>query len=133
MRRYGGIAPSAGTRIPADMRQRVIQRDALATGGCVGFGRLPGPCEFAIELDHVRASGGMGLKSTTCDCNLVSLCGQHHRYKTDNGKKARPKLLAYLERFRYTPHAEGHLDTPDHSHVELVHGCSSCDEIRMRA
>jgi 5-methylcytosine-specific restriction endonuclease McrA len=109
MRRYGGLKPSAGTRIPTDMRTRVLTRDQRATGGCVGFGRLPGECEYALELDHVRASGALGMKSVTCDCNLVALCGAHHKHKTFNGRDGRRVLLAYLEQFAYGPHVEGHV------------------------
>jgi hypothetical protein len=109
VRRYAKPKQSQGTRIPPTMRLRVHDRDALATGGCVGFGRLPGPCEGPIEQDHVRASGGVGMKSVTCDCNLVDLCNGHHRYKTEHGREARPVLLDYLARFGYTPHAEGHI------------------------
>lgn len=75
------------------MRLDVLVRD----NGCIGFGRLPGDCSGGLELDHVRASGGMGMKSRTEPDNLVSLCGAHHRYKTANGRTARPILLAYLE------------------------------------
>jgi hypothetical protein len=107
LRRYTPLKASTGTRIPDPIRHRVARRDRAATGGCVGLGRLPGACEGALELDHVRASGGMGMKSVTCDCNLVQLCGAHHRYKTENGKVARPILLEYLARFEYERH-EGH-------------------------
>jgi hypothetical protein len=86
------------------MRVRVLTRD----NGCVGFRLIPGvECLGALSLDHVRASGGVGLKSITCDCNLVSLCPMHHLYKTENGRAVRPLLLAYLERFEYGAH-EGH-------------------------
>lgn len=93
VRRYAPIKPSAGTRIPPDMRLRVLTRD----NGCVGFGRFPVECSGPLELDHVRASHGMGMKSRTEDDNLVSLCGNCHRYKTAYGKEARPILLDYLE------------------------------------
>jgi 5-methylcytosine-specific restriction endonuclease McrA len=92
IRRYAPVKPSRGTVIPADMRLRVLQRDQ----GCVGFGRFPVACGGGLELDHVRASGGMGMKSRTEDDNLVSLCGNCHRYKTAFGRQARPILLDYL-------------------------------------
>jgi 5-methylcytosine-specific restriction endonuclease McrA len=92
MRRYAPLKPSRGTVIPADMRLRVLRRDQ----GCVGFELLPDECAGPLELDHVRASHGVGLKSDTTDANLVSLCGFHHRYKTEHGREARPLLLAYL-------------------------------------
>lgn len=119
MRTYGGLKPSAGTRIPPDMRLRVLTRD----DGCVLFGRAPGDCQFANELDHVRGSGGMGMKSVTCDCNLVTACGAHHRWKTEHGREGREIELAYLDRFGYTTHSEGHLD---HAHVDPVFGCGDC-------
>lgn len=93
MRRYSGLKASSGTRIPHLMRLEVLVRD----NGCIGFERLPGDCAGGIELDHVRASGGIGMKSPTEPSNLVSLCGAHHRYKTEHGRAARPVLLAYLE------------------------------------
>lgn len=111
MRRYAPLAPSKGTVIPPDMRLRVLQRDS----GCVGFRLLPGDCVGGLELDHVRASHGMGMKSETTDANLVALCGYHHRYKTANGKVARALLLDYLER------AEGGC-----SHVDPVFDCDAC-------
>lgn len=69
--------------------------------GCVGHRILgmPGPCTFGIELDHVRASHGMGMKSETVASNLVSLCPVAHRFKTDYGREWRPKILAYLAQF----------------------------------
>lgn len=92
IRRYAPLKPSRGTVIPTDMRLRVLSRD----NGCVGFGRFPVTCAGPLELDHVRASHGMGMKSETSDKNLVSLCGACHRWKTGFGREARPVLLAYL-------------------------------------
>lgn len=96
LRRYAPPKASRGTTIPAELRIEVLTRD----NGCVGFGRLPGPCSGPLELDHVRASHGMGMKSRTTADNLVALCGTHHRYKTGFGREARPVLLAYLESVR---------------------------------
>jgi 5-methylcytosine-specific restriction endonuclease McrA len=56
------------------------------------------PCDGALDVDHVRASGGLGLKSPTHRTNMVVLCRHHHRAKTEYGKVWRPLLLAYLER-----------------------------------
>jgi len=42
----------------------------------------------------------MGMKSPSTEDNLVVLCGAHHRWKTENGREARPLLLAYLEALR---------------------------------
>ena len=79
MRRYAPIAASRGTVIPASLRLRVLTRD----NGCVGFGRFPVECAGGLELDHVRASGGMGMKSRTAEDNLVALCGACHRWSYD--------------------------------------------------
>ena len=93
LRRYAPLKQSRGTVIPPRMKLDVFERDA----GCVGFGRLPGDCAGGLEPDHVRASHGTGMKSRTEPDNLVALCGSHHRWKTENGREARPLLLAYLE------------------------------------
>jgi 5-methylcytosine-specific restriction endonuclease McrA len=64
--------------------------------------RLPlpsvGVCDGPLDVDHVRASGGLGMKSPTHRTNMVVLCRHHHRLKTDWGKTWRPLLIAYLER-----------------------------------
>jgi 5-methylcytosine-specific restriction endonuclease McrA len=95
-RRYATPKASRGTVIPYPTRIAVLVRDARETGGCVGFKRFPGPCAGPLELDHVRASHGMGMKSATTEDNLVSLCGACHRWKTEHGRTARPILLDYL-------------------------------------
>lgn len=115
MRRYTEMKPSRGTSIPPDVRLYVLRRDE----GCVGFGRFPTECSGALELDHVRASHGMGMKSETTAGNLVSLCGSCHRWKTEHGREARPILLDYLA-------------SADHPHVELVEGCDECRAVRAR-
>lgn len=126
MRRYAPLKPSAGTRIPAAMHVRVLTRD----GGCVGFRRLPGECMGGLELDHVRASGAVGMKSVTCDCNLVSLCASHHRHKTQHGRAARPVLLDYLARFDYGGHPDGHAVIEDCGHIDPRWDCATCQERR---
>jgi 5-methylcytosine-specific restriction endonuclease McrA len=55
-------------------------------------------CQGPLDVDHVRASGGLGMKSPTHRTNMVVLCRHHHRLKTDWGKTWRPLLIAYLER-----------------------------------
>jgi hypothetical protein len=93
LRRYSVIKKSSGTTIPARLRGQVKAAD----GGCVGYlVGMEGGCSGAIELDHVRASGGMGMKSATERGNLVSLCGKHHLERTLNGRKYRPLLLEYI-------------------------------------
>ena len=98
---------SAGTVIPNRIRTRVVIRDAgLCVPALVGIAH---DCSPGRELDHVRASGAIGRKSVTCDCNLVTTCPNGHRVKTENGREARPPLLDYLARFGYGPHVEGHV------------------------
>lgn len=55
-------------------------------------------CDGPLEVDHVRASGGLGIKSPTHRTNMVLLCHWHHKLKTEYGRIWRPLLLAYLER-----------------------------------
>lgn len=92
LRRYAPPKHSSGTHIPHLLRLEVISRDR----GCVGFGRFPVECSGPLELDHVRASHGMGMKSETSLRNLVALCWSCHRWKTEHGREARPILLDYL-------------------------------------
>lgn len=99
LRRYAPIAKSRGTVIPPAVRLEVYARDGYR---CVceraGFpedvvaacAQVPG-----IELDHVRA-GGTGIKSRSTPDNLVILAPVAHRWKTLNGRRARPLLLEYL-------------------------------------
>jgi 5-methylcytosine-specific restriction endonuclease McrA len=86
--------------IPAVIRAQVRARDH----GCV-FERLgiPHRCFGQLELDHVRASGGLGLKSATTLDNLVLLCPWAHREKTLHGRRWRPVLLAWIERAKSEP------------------------------
>lgn len=85
------VKPRRDPVTPA-LRAYVLQRD----GGCVG--REYSGCEGPIEIDHVRASGGLGLRSSSEKGNLVALCRWHHRAKTEYGRIWRPLLLAYLDR-----------------------------------
>jgi 5-methylcytosine-specific restriction endonuclease McrA len=80
--------------VPPSVRAHVRERDR----GCV-FTRLgiPHPCLGALELDHVRASGGLGLRSRSTPDNLVLLCPAAHRAKTLDGRRWRPVLLAWIE------------------------------------
>lgn len=93
MRRYSALRQaSPGERVPSAVRRAVLDRDRT----CVGRGRLPGDCFGGLELDHVRASHGIGMKSSSTADNLVALCSSHHRWKTEHGREARPVLLEYL-------------------------------------
>lgn len=91
---------SAGTRWPDEVREAIRRRDG---GRCVcanaGF-----PLEvirrclgFPVELDHVRASGGLGMKSRSTVDNGVCLSGSCHLWKTEHGREARPLLIAYID------------------------------------
>ncbi len=94
LRRYAPIAASRGTVIPSAVRAEVVKRDPFCVGPSVG---MDGRCYGSSELDHVRASGAVGMKSASTPDNLVRLCSAHHRVKTGDGRKWRPVLLAYLE------------------------------------
>jgi hypothetical protein len=59
---------------------------------------IPHDCFGQLELDHVRASGGLGLRSRSTSDNLVLLCPSAHRLKTLAGRRWRPVLLAWIER-----------------------------------
>lgn len=83
----------ARDRVTPEVYQQVRNRDAGCVGAIIG---MPGSCYGRIEVDHVRASGGLGMRSPSTVDNLVSLCGQHHRMKTEAGRTWRPKLLTYL-------------------------------------
>ena len=95
MRRYTPLKPSRGTVIPAEVRVAVHLRDQGCVGRLLGW---PHDHTSALELDHVRASGGMGMKSPSTADNLVALCGECHRWKTEHGRTARVELVDYLER-----------------------------------
>ena len=94
LRRYAPMKPSRGTVIPVSVRREVEYRDRLCVGYVVG---MPGECGGSYELDHVRASGGLGIKSPSTVSNLVRMCSNHHRVKTEAGREWRPRLIAYLE------------------------------------
>jgi hypothetical protein len=82
------------------VRAQVWARDQ----GCV-FTQLgiPHDCFGRPELDHVRASGGLGIRSSSTPGNLVLLCPWAHRIKTLHGRLWRPVLLAWIERAEREP------------------------------
>jgi hypothetical protein len=57
---------------------------------------MPGLCLGAVELDHVRASHGMGMKSESIATNAAQLCGWHHDLKTRDGRTWRTALLTVI-------------------------------------
>ena len=81
----------------AELRINVLYRDEGCVAERAGFPNATAH-GFPLEIDHVRASGALGKKSRTTLDNLVVLCRDHHRWKTEHGREARPLLLAYLER-----------------------------------
>lgn len=117
IRRYAPIAPSRGTEWPTEVRRAIRARDG---GYCVGERAGFPPDVLAkcirvpVELDHVRASGALGMKSRSTVDNGVELDPFCHRWKTQHGKTARPLLIAYIEG-----------KEPGCTHVDPVFGC--CD------
>jgi len=105
LRRYTPLKQSRGTVIPTMLRIEVYERDGYCVGRQVGF---PTICAGRLELDHVRASHGIGMKSETSKANLVALCSNCHLWKTTHGRFARTMLLHYLGQFE-DPHA-AHVD-----------------------
>lgn len=90
MRRRGGLKPSQGTTWPRDVREHIATHQA----GCIGpLAGMLGRCDPGIELDHIRASHGMGMKSDSIATNGAHLCLFHHDMKTRNGKTWRPRLI----------------------------------------
>ena len=76
------------------VRAHVRERDRGCVFSRLGISHL---CLGALELDHVRASGGLGLRSRSTPDNLVLLCPAAHRIKTLAGRRWRPVLLAWIE------------------------------------
>jgi hypothetical protein len=113
VRRYTNIKPSKGTTWPVEVREAAYARDQGCLGPRVG---MPGECAGEVELDHIRASGAIGMKSRSTLDNAASLCGTHHRIKTNAGRTWRPLLIDLVER----------LMSGDCAHVDPVSGCPSC-------
>ncbi len=101
LRRYAPMKPSRGTVWPQEVARAIRARDKLCVGPRAGFPELweDWRPDSPMEIDHVRASGGMGMKSRSTEDNGVLLCSWCHRWKTEHGREARPLLLAYLARF----------------------------------
>jgi hypothetical protein len=81
---------------------------------------MPGECYGALEPDHVRASGGISMKSRSTLDNGAMLCSNHHRLKTENGRTWRPILLDYID------------GKSECGHVDPKYGCPVCLQ-RVRA
>lgn len=110
LRRYAPMKQSRGTVIPPEVRRAVVARDGYCVCDRAGFPLdVQRRCgDSPDELDHVRASHGIGMKSESTVGNLVVLSGWCHRWKTEHGRKARELLLDYLARVD-DPHA-AHVD-----------------------
>ena len=109
LRRYAPLRPSKGTQWPAAEKIAIYERDQGCVGPRVG---MPGDCFGGLEPDHVRASRGIGMKSESVRSNGVALCSSHHRMKTEEGKRWRPRLIDYLE--------------GNCGHVDPRHDCPAC-------
>lgn len=87
------MKPSTGTQWPREVLTRLRERDRLCVGYVIG---MPGDCYGALEPDHVRASGAIGMKSPSTFENGAMLCSTHHRLKTERGREWRPRIIAYI-------------------------------------
>ena len=94
MRRYTPIKASRGTTWPLAVQVQIRHRDGVCVGPRIG---MPGECFGFLEIDHVRASGGMGMKSRSTVDNGTLLCSTHHRIKTEHGREWRPRLIEWIE------------------------------------
>ena len=85
---------SRGTTWPA----AVVEHIRGHQEGCIGpEAGMPGACSGPLETDHVRASGGIGLKSKSIAVNGARLCRfVHHNLKTREGRTWRPRLLTVI-------------------------------------
>jgi hypothetical protein len=118
MRRYVPLKASRGTVWPADVRAAILDRDSSR---CVCV-RADFPPEviancpvYPVELDHIRASGGISMKSRSTVDNGVTLSAFCHRWKTEHGREARPLLLDWIARRE-----------SDCGHVDPRYGCPTC-------
>ena len=99
LRRYPTRHRGAGPRTPDPVAPGVRAQVRTRDRGCVfTWLGIAHDCFGQLELDHVRASGGLGLKSRSTSDNLVLLCPSAHRLKTLEGRRWRPVLLAWIER-----------------------------------
>lgn len=94
LRRYSTLTPSRGTQWPLDVRRAIEARDPVCVGRIIGL--PPSECFGGLELDHVRASGAIGMKSRSTLDNGARMCAAHHRYKGEHGRTVRPLLLDYI-------------------------------------
>lgn len=89
--------------VTIEVRLSVLKRDSGCISAKIGmpglcgtqFGPSPNP---NLELDHVNGSG-MGKRGPSIAENLVTLCGLHHRMKTEQARIWRPKINEYLSNY----------------------------------
>lgn len=112
------MKPSRGTTWPPEVRAEVERLDSYRCV-CARAGFPPdviARCSgIDVQLDHVRASHGTGMKSPSTVANGTLLSSHCHRWKTEHGKEARPLLLDWIAR-----------RSADCGHVDPVFACSSC-------
>lgn len=94
LRRLTPLKPPRGTTWPLSVQVQIRHRDGTCVGPRIG---MPGECFGAYEIDHVRASGGVGMKSRSTVDNGILVCSTHHLEKTLNGRKWRPIFLEWIE------------------------------------
>lgn len=130
MRRYAGLKPSLGTRWdPAIVEEANRLHRNRCLGAVVG---MPGECSGQLEPDHIRASGGLGMKSRSTLDNCAPMCGEHHRRKTREGRTWRPRLIeAVMAAMAGIPVIEdcGHVDP----HPSCSGPCNRADPMQLRA
>ena len=103
---FAAPPPKKAPKVKRDTDQERAEKNYVRArdNGCVApRARYANPeihqaCAGPLDVDHVRASGGLGMKSPTDRRNMVVLCRWHHRLKTEYGKVWRPLLIDYLER-----------------------------------
>ena len=108
---------SRGTEWPPEVKAEILRLDGHR---CVCERahfppRVVGRCGGDLQVDHVRASHGTGMKSDSIVSNGATLSAFCHRWKTEHGKEARPLLLDWIA-----------IRDGGCTHVEPVWGCSSC-------
>jgi hypothetical protein len=127
LRRYAPMRQSRGTEWPPEVRAEI---ERLDDHHCVcaraGFPlEVIARCGGDSQVDHVRASHGIGMKSRSTVDNGVVLSAWCHRWKTEHGREARPLLLDWIAR-----------RTGDCGHVEPSFGCpgpcNRADPMQMR-
>lgn len=117
LRRYAPMKASSGTTWPPDVRAEIGRLDGHR---CVcaraGFPlEVIARCGGSLEIDHVRASGGIQMKSRSTVDNGATLSSFCHRWKTEHGKEARPLLLDWIVRREF-----------DCGHVDPHWDCENC-------